>query len=194
MNISDNEIKIHKNSIVAHMEEVETLNVGTQEVETLGLGTQNVGSIQIGNPDTQMEELELPEHLFKLFQESSKELGENDKIGLKNLLLKYRDSFSISSQDMGLTDIVEHQIFTQNVPPIKQVPRRISLAKMDDVDREIKDMFDKGVIEDSDSPWSSPIVLVKKKDNTFDLAWRKWPSHLVTNHTKTARLTKDKLN
>ena len=175
MNISDDEIKIHKNSIVAHMEEVETLNVGTQEVETLGMGTQNVGSIQIGNPDTQMEELELPEHLFNLFQESSKELGESDKIGLKNLLLKYRDSFSKSSQDMGLTDIVEHQIFTQNVPPIKQVPRRIPLAKMDDVDREIKDMLDKGVIEESDSPWSSPIVLVKKKDNTlrFCIDYRK---------------------
>ena len=108
MNISDDEIKIHKNSIVAHMEEVGTLNVGTQEVETLGMGTQNVGSIQIGNPDTQIEELELPEHLFNLFQESSKELGESDKIGMNNLLLKYRDSFSKSSQNMRLTDIVEH--------------------------------------------------------------------------------------
>ena len=46
---------------------------------------------------------------------------------------------------------------------------------MDDVDREIKDMLDKGVIEESDSPWSSSIVLVKKKDNTlrFCIDYRK---------------------
>ena len=76
---------------------------------------------------------------------------------------------------MGLTDIVEHQIFTQDVPPIKQPPRRIPLAKMKDVDKEIEDMLNKGVIEESDSPWSSPVVLVKKKDNTlrFCIDYRK---------------------
>ena len=32
---------------------------------------------------------------------------------------------------------------------------------------EIREMLDKGVIETSDSPWSSPIVLVKKKDGSI---------------------------
>lgn len=33
---------------------------------------------------------------------------------------------------------------------------------MGEVEKEIEDMLDKRVIETSNSPWSSPIVLVKK--------------------------------
>lgn len=46
---------------------------------------------------------------------------------------------------------MEHTINTGNVPPIKQPPR-IPLAKRDEVDREIKDMLNEGVIETSNSP------------------------------------------
>ena len=38
---------------------------------------------------------------------------------------------------------------------------------MAEANREIDDMLEKGVIETSDSPWSSPIVLVKMKDWTI---------------------------
>ena len=68
---------------------------------------------------------------------------------------------------MGTTDLVQHSINTGNAPPIKQPPRRIPLAKMAEANREIDDMLEKGVIKTSDSPWSSPIVLVKKKDGTI---------------------------
>ena len=74
-----------------------------------------------------------------------------------------------------MTDLTEHKIDTGNSYPIKQAPRRIPLAKMAEVEKEMQDMLEKGVIEQSDSPWSSPVVLVKKKDNSlrFCIDYRK---------------------
>lgn len=52
--------------------------------------------------------------------------------------------------------MADHKIDTGNSRPIKQAPRRIPSAKVQDVNKEINDMLAKGVIEESDSPWSSP--------------------------------------
>lgn len=41
------------------------------------------------------------------------------------------------------------------------------MAKVQNVDKENNDMLAKRVIEESDSPWSSPIVLVNKKENSI---------------------------
>jgi hypothetical protein len=46
---------------------------------------------------------------------------------------------------------------------------------MGEVEKEINNMLDKGVIETSNYPWSSPIVLVRKKDGSirFCIDYRK---------------------
>lgn len=41
--------------------------------------------------------------------------------------------------------MAEHKIYTGNSRPIKQAPRRISLAKVQDVNKENNDMLAKGV-------------------------------------------------
>ena len=49
---------------------------------------------------------------------------------------------------------------------IKQAPRRIPLAQIKEVEDEIDKMLDNNVIVPSHSPWVSPIVVVRKKDNS----------------------------
>lgn len=68
---------------------------------------------------------------------------------------------------MGLTNMAEHNIDTGNSRPIKQAPWKIPLAKVQNVNKENNDMLAKRVIEESDSPWSSPKVLVNKKENSI---------------------------
>ena len=154
MNVSDCVIELHKHSLVGSMEKV-SLFAG----DSLALS-------EVSLIDTEVP-TKMPEHLDILYAESCLGISEDQKMQLENLLIKYQGCFSKTSEDMGLTDRAEHRIDTGNSRPIKQAPRRIPLAKMQDVNREIKEMLAKGVIEESDSPWSSPIVLVKKKDNSI---------------------------
>jgi hypothetical protein len=52
---------------------------------------------------------------------------------------------------------------------IKQAPRRIPLAQRKEVEDEIDTILDNNVIVPSHSPWASPIVVVRKKDNSIRL-------------------------
>ena len=67
---------------------------------------------------------------------------------------------------LGHTDLVEHEIDTENCKPIKIPPRRIPMFKRDQVDEELDKMLAQGTVEPSDSPWSAPICLVQKKDGS----------------------------
>lgn len=51
--------------------------------------------------------------------------------------------------------------------PIKQAPRRIPLHLREEVEHIVQEMKQRGVIEESRSPWVSPVVLVKKKDGSL---------------------------
>ncbi|KAL4295662.1 hypothetical protein GQ457_12G011410 [Hibiscus cannabinus] len=50
---------------------------------------------------------------------------------------------------------------------IKVKPYRYPTWKKDEIEKIIKEMLDSGVIRDSNSNFSSPIVMVKKKDNSW---------------------------
>ena len=62
------------------------------------------------------------------------------------------------------TDAVEHDINTGDRPFIRCAPRRMSPQKMKKEEECVAEMLTSSHIEPSDSPWSSPVVLVTKKD------------------------------
>ena len=106
----------------------------------------------------------VPHHLTGLYEKSSVGLQATEKEKIKQLLVKYRDSFSKDEWDLGLTHLAVHPINTGSAEPIKQPPRRVPLAYAAEEKQAIEDLKAKGVIRESISPWASPIVLVRKKD------------------------------
>ena len=65
--------------------------------------------------------------------------------------------------DRGETDWMELHINTGDAVPKNQHVRRVPFA----VRREVAKMQREGVIRPSGSPWTSAIVLVRKKDGTL---------------------------
>lgn len=62
---------------------------------------------------------------------------------------------------------IKHHIRTGDHPPVKQRAYRTSPEKRREIDRQVQILLEDGVIEESCSPWSSPIILVKKKNNSW---------------------------
>jgi hypothetical protein len=95
----------------------------------------------------------------------------NDKLPDKQrkrvleLLSKYESIFQWGEFDTGLTDVAEHSIDTGNSKPERQKPYRLPHAAQQEVENQINNMLKNNVIEESKSPWCSPIILVKKKSD-----------------------------
>lgn len=75
-------------------------------------------------------------------------------------------AFSDMGDTLGCTHLVEHVIHTSS-PPIKQRYYPLSPALQKEVNAELDDMLRNDIIEPSKSPWSSPIVMVKKSDGKW---------------------------
>lgn len=95
------------------------------------------------------------------------DLSEQGKMELQALVNEYDDIFSRGSGDLGRTNLVEHKIDTGDSPPIRQRPRRVPVSLREQVETQKEKMLQDGVIEESDSPWCSPVVLARKKDGSF---------------------------
>ena len=108
--------------------------------------------------------LVIPEHLQDLFLRSSTKLTESENHKFTELLIKYQDVFSKSATYIVFTDLVQHKINTGTALPIRQHIRRLPFGKREIGIKEVNKMLTMGVIEPSSSLWSSPVVLVKKKD------------------------------
>ena len=90
--------------------------------------------------------------------------------------MKYQNTFSKSPYDLGNTSLVECTIdLIPGTRPIKQRPYRLPLAKRQAAESEIQAMADRNLIEPSNSPWSSPVIIVPKKNGEirFCIDYRK---------------------
>ena len=110
--------------------------------------------------------LVIPEHLQDLSLRSSTKLTESEKHKFTELLIQYQDAFSKSATYSVFTDLVQHKINTGTALPIRQHIRRLPFGKREIGNKGANKMLTMGVIEPSSSLWSSPVVLVKKKEST----------------------------
>jgi len=101
------------------------------------------------------------------------------KSELRNLLITFNDVVAISSDDLEPPKLLPHHVeLVDGAKPIKQIAYRLSHIQLTALKEELKKLIDKGLISPSHSPWSSPIVLVPKKNGR----WRLYVDYRLINN------------
>ena len=88
---------------------------------------------------------------------------------LTQLLFSYHDVFALKDAELGTTHLVKHSIDTGANPPIKQYARRMPHSLRSQVKELLWDLLSRGVIGPTRSPWASPVVIVRKHDDSLRL-------------------------
>ena len=98
--------------------------------------------------------------------ESPSLLSRGDATKLKQLLSDNHDVFCLEEGERGETNLTEMEIDTGDVTPRRVPLRRMPIAVRREVAGQLETMQEAGVIKPSQSPWSSPVVMVRKKDGS----------------------------
>ncbi|UYV65317.1 K02A2.6-like [Cordylochernes scorpioides] len=125
--------------------------------QTLAYGSLPAGVNFIENKEKQNENDEIQ---FQI----NKNLSFKEQERLKQILAKHTDLFS---SRLGRTSLAKHQIHTEDAKPIKHKPYRVSAKERTIIKDQIDEMLEEGIIRQSSSPWSFPVILVKKRDGKY---------------------------
>ena len=71
--------------------------------------------------------------------------------------------------NLGRTSACQHHIHTKEGPPVRQQPYHLPHMYKEAVEKELETMLNEDIIEPASSEWASPIVIIRKKDDTIRL-------------------------
>ena len=82
------------------------------------------------------------------------------------MLKEHSSLFVDDVRKLTPTNILQAAFNVGNSQPIKQRPYKNQLALQAELDKQINNMLETGIVSPSSSPWSSTIVIVPKHDGS----------------------------
>ena len=157
-NPHDVEITLPDDMVVGELADVDILTDQETEASRAAIEARN-----------KSKSAQLPDYLKATFEANSEHLSKSEKIQFKQFLIDYQDVFAKDDFDLGKCNLVFHKIETGNAKPVKIPPRRLSPEARAAADKIVQELLDRGLVEHSKSEWSAPIVMTRKKDNSYRL-------------------------
>ena len=153
MNLANDPIVVNAGQVIGQLDEVECVNDG-----------ENLAKInRVDKVSVHKHTQKWSDDLQNMYERACKNLSVNESSQLRKLLNKHVGVFAETSEDMGFTSLVQHTIDTGNAKPIKQRARRPPRAFANEEGTIIDSQLRAGVIQESNSPWASPLVYVRKR-------------------------------
>ena len=148
LNVSDNEVTINGRKTLGYVHDKDEM-IGCVPSDAIN----EISASQTGNT-----------HLAGAT--FGKNLSDDEKARLMAVVEKHSDVFARNPKKPKQTSVI-HPIVTDETMPVKSRYYRVPVAWEQEVNKQIQEMLENGIIRPSSSPWNSPIILVKKKDGTM---------------------------
>jgi hypothetical protein len=94
-------------------------------------------------------------------------LLDEERERLMKILFRANKVFSVEDGESGWCWILKCDVNTGSSPPISVKPRRMAPLMRPIVEEQVQKYLDGGIVRESCSPWSSPIVMVRKKNGEW---------------------------
>jgi len=156
LNSKDEEIKIKTGLVFGEYRPKQLLNLNT-------LNALQPDEAEERKPETEREKIAWLRKEFHLSDAPWLKDKQKDQEAALQLLLKYYKIFS-HNDEYGHTNLVQHEIHTQDVPPIRCKGRPINPVMQEKLKEQMDTWKRQGVIEPSSSPWSFGLLPVPKKN------------------------------
>ena len=170
-NSSRTPIIIQPRALLCELQQVERQDVEspapmTDEPNPLVTDEPSPPTTDVPNPDDveNSEEAQTEQQFLGQFSLEDEDLTPDQIKMVHSLLLQYRDIFSKGDFDIGQASAIKHRIDVTNGVPFKQRHRHVPPSMYEEVKNHLQQLLEKGIIKESSSPWSSGVVLVRKKN------------------------------
>lgn len=116
-----------------------------------------------------VQEIEMEDEIFLAFVQSSEIAPPDIPKEVQELIESYSDVFPDDlPRGLPIPRDVDHKIeLVEGAKPPARPPYRLSAAESDILESQIKELLEKGHIRPSSSPFSAPVLFVKKKDGSL---------------------------
>jgi transposase InsO family protein len=129
-------------------------------------------------------------HVQVLIDNLPEQLTQGERERATAFIKSYAHAFSSSNTDLGRNRMLPHRINTGDRSPVRQPMRRQLYAQVAEIEKNVQELLAAKLIEPTISPWSSNVLLVRKKDGTmrFCVDYRKLNERTVKDSYPLPRL------
>lgn len=101
--------------------------------------------------------------LYSRLEKSVEGLDDSQRKQILDLCYEFNDIFFIEEYDkLTATDLVEHEINLETDKPIFTKQYNIPHAFRDEMRKQVRKMYDQGIIKETLSPYNSPVIILRK--------------------------------
>ena len=164
---------IHKGHQIAYLERVQTDDIAQPKLEQANNTKLN-----------QKSKIACEQNTNVPHERKDAKISPEVKAQLDALLQKHASLFASDDTDLGTTQLGEVSLDTGDSAPIKQRPYRLPYSQWPMLEKHLQDLQKADIIRPSQSPWSSPILFVPRKDGgqpRMCVDYRKLNNVLVQN-------------
>ncbi|GKD70141.1 putative reverse transcriptase domain-containing protein, partial [Tanacetum coccineum] len=107
-------------------------------------------------------------YLAQVTSKKAEDKSEERRLEDVPFVREFPEVFPEDLPGLSPTRQVEFQIdLVLGAAPVARAPYRLAPAEMQELSTHLQELFDRGFIRPSSSPWGAPVLFVKKKDGSF---------------------------